>query len=349
MKDLNKKGIKKLVDDMANYPEKQKWKVMDIVEERLLKAHFNVEIGKNVNEKAKQNGCEINVKKRPLGDDEEKESLILDFVFKVKENVDLFELGELSGSVKNFMGLLQSVEEVKKILHFKTEFKKENNTYDIQLKIVDTDLVALTKRVLTEVVEIKNLDANVMFSHKFEDYELKNNNNNNNNKCLNMKVDVNAEFKRKLLNVILVVLQANKMNELQRGILSLFASLNDVEFELQFEDLSDFYTGLVGSDQKIAAELKTLNWEAAQFLLLQNLARLVNNSKVPPPVINLYNKTLQILCGIDHLKFVLPDDSALLVHLVNFEVPHILPSIEFLEKKEKETKDSRSTQYEYIS
>jgi len=236
--------------------------------------------------------------------------------FAVKDDVDPFSLGELSGSVKQILSLGKSEE-------FKYELKSSMNTESDGTKVY----------TLTFLWTDKN--AHEAFLKIFDFYEPH---------TLELKVELNQEpsvptsdfiaanltFHTELARNSVRLLEATfgrTMTESDKKLLTLFRAARNFEFGLDFNNVQEVYTKVFG--EQVPQELHNIGWSTVPVLIKSSpFGQKIHDPALPEPVRTIYDK-LQLLKGLHGAKFQV-GSHALKIATSHFDIFSLLPTLQDL-------------------
>jgi len=276
-----------------------------------------------------EDACGVKIIKQKRQDKTHGE-LAVEVRFSVKEGINAFALGEVSGSVKNILSL------AKKHLKYSlaSRYHKEDNTFSLTVKLLDKELLEDTSRLL-KVFQLLEFEGNAFISSKPPHFSEENVSSGNceedeKRRCLTFVSELSGKVNREFLRVV-AGMGGSLPGTVQRAVI-LLMSLTSAAFTVKFDDLHDFYEHFV-KDQELPKEASSVNWHTLRYVLEHALTDLfVKKTNLPQPILKCYTRMIKNLSGIASIRLVLPDDSELVFKFSNLDLFRVFPTIPFLEK-----------------
>jgi len=240
--------------------------------------------------------------------------------FTVKDSVDPFELGELSGSVKQILGLAQNPEfkyDIKSALSMEGD---GTQVYTLIMVWHEPDAVEAAHKVVAYYdprhFEMK-LDFNkepTVASTEFL--------------ALNLSID--CEMSRNCIRFLESALGEGK-TESDRRILSLMRASRNFVFETSFDDLQELVAKASG-ERDLPEELKDFGWATIGHIIRNPskspMINFLTNPSTPEPARTTYEK-LSLLKGLRGAKFK-AGQHALKIETSHYDIFSLLPSMQEL-------------------
>lgn len=238
--------------------------------------------------------------------------VVLALSFVVKEDVDTFSLGELSGSVKQMLSLAKS-----------SDFQ-----YELKSSLVTE---ADGKRVYTLKVIYQDVDVYEEFAKVFDFYNIKaaktvvefnQSPGQHDSDYLQARLKAEGEITRKAFKLIQLI--APYASPEGKHILSLLRATRNVVFETEFDNLQDF----INSSPSVPEELRHVGFATFKPLLMAKLGGILLNESLPEPVKQTYEK-LGYLSAVHGLSLTV-GRHAIHADITNGDIFALLPTLEEL-------------------
>eukprot|EP01090_Pellita_catalonica_P015785 TRINITY_DN4347_c0_g1_i3.p1 TRINITY_DN4347_c0_g1~~TRINITY_DN4347_c0_g1_i3.p1 ORF type:complete len:326 (-),score=44.48 TRINITY_DN4347_c0_g1_i3:237-1214(-) len=255
-----------------------------------------------------------------------KDTNILSLSFIVKEGIDPFSLGELSGSIKNILSLGAMFSKIRYQLKSKMGKDEAGNViYTISMMSSDTALAAVKQIVDSNAPEyLKGRIATSEGPLAADKKTLSEG-------FIKAKVGLEWSVNRKLLDIF-ESFAANdvELSETDSVIMNIVKSLKNMEIDLKFEDLQQFWDKFLkatmeGTEEIESYPFKIANWASLQPALTIALRSALGDKSIPAPVFDLYEK-LAYLTGLHGIRLC-AGDHLFEVTCHNFSVFALLPSL----------------------
>jgi len=254
------------------------------------------------------------------------ESLILSLSFIVKEGIDAFTLGELSGSVKNILGLGSMLSKIKYQLKSKMSHDSEGaQVYTLSIVSSHEPFADAGKKIL-EYQSPEKFEAFLeLSSSPLEGSTLS-------TEFVKAKAGIEWSLKRDIFKVLEMVALANGNALKEKDVLTMtfVKSLKNVEMELKFEDLKEFWDKFIKLVQPEGSPVQVLSWSTLGALLVPYMSKIFKE-ELPAPVLELYKK-------LDYLKSLHSVHICVDKHLFSINCKHLqlfslLPPLDTLTEK----------------
>jgi len=238
--------------------------------------------------------------------------------FTVKPDVDPFSLGELSGSVKQILGLAKSEE-------FKYEVKSSFNTESDGTKVFTLKLIFVNDEIRAAFIKAVEYYAPQSFEillelnqdplHPTDDF-------------IAFRSHLRAETSRGLVHVIEQFLGGLKgVTEKGKAILPLFRATRKFAFRLEFDNIHELYKKAFSPPE----ELQNVGWSTLPLVLKEPLSKALSNESTPEPARVTYDK-LSYLSGL-HSVSLKGGQHAFKIAGKNLDVFTVLPPLSDLLEK----------------
>lgn len=239
-------------------------------------------------------------------------NIVVAFSFVVKDDVDTFSLGELSGSVKQMLSLAKSsdfVYELKSSLVTESDGKR---VYTLKMIYQDDDVFDQFTRVF-DFYKVQSASATVELNQsagqQSADY-------------LQARIKVEGEITRAAVKML--QLFAPRATPQGKQILSLLRATRNVVFETQFDNLQEFVNSLF----PVPEELRHVQLSTFKPLVAAQLGAILLNDSLPEPVRQTYEK-LSFLSALHSVR-VTVGKHGLHANVTNGDIFALLPSLDEL-------------------
>jgi len=254
------------------------------------------------------------------------ESLILSLSFVVKEGIDAFTLGELSGSVKNILGLGSMLSKIKYQLKSKMSHDSEGGqVYTLSIVSSHEPFSEAGKKIF-EYQAPEKVEASIALSAApLEGGSLS-------TEFVKAKASVEWCFKRDVFKVLEMIALANGNTLKEKDLMTMtfVKSLKNVEMELKFEDLKEFWDRFIKLVQPDGSPVQVLSWATLGALIVPYLGKIFKE-ELPAPVLELYKK-LDYLKSL-HSVHLCVDKYLFEVRCKNLQLFSLLPPLETLKQE----------------
>jgi len=246
----------------------------------------------------------------------DQDPLVLAISFRVKDGTDPFSLGELSGTIKNILGL--ALQKLKYELKTKMDSDYDGTQlYTLVFSFNDKEVHDSVAKVL-DYYQPSKLLVNLELSESPSNISPE--------VFLQLKLKFDLELARNIQR-ILEAFSGSSKSEKDRRILGLFRASKGVVFELEFDDAKEFYqTALKGEEIPPFAE--NLNWNSVKSGCSPLMVKILD-PKIPEPLREAYKK-LQFLTGLHSIKAIIGRKHAFTVVAKDLPVFTLLPTLEEL-------------------
>jgi len=237
----------------------------------------------------------------------------ISFSFSVKDDIDPFALGELSGSVKQILSLAKNPE-------FKYDIKSGlsregdgTQIYTLTMLWHEPDAVEAAGKVAEfydpKEFEIK-LELNQEPTVPCSEF-------------LALNFSLNTEMARNSLRLLESLLGEGK-SESDKRIFSMVRASRNFVFETEFDDLQEMWKKAFG--QELPEELQFIGWTTVPLLLRQSpMGRFLTNPSTPEPARTTYEK-LDYLKGFHGMK-IKAGHHAIKLEARHMEIFSLLPPL----------------------
>jgi len=304
------KGIKEDIESIISALLPQGEEAGVSVKDRTFKTRLGLKVG-DIHEA--KSGLRVFYEREP--DSTRQGDVEIALSFSVKDGVDPFSLGELSGSVKQILSLAKNPDFK---YDLKTGLAREGDgtqIYTLTMVWHEEAAFAGAQKVVDfyspKVFEVK-LDLNQSPSVPTDEFI-----------CANFSL--NSEVSRDLVRFGEAVMTQG-MNESDKRMFSLLRASRNFVFETEFDNVQELYRKAFS---ELPEELHILGWSTLPTLLHQApLGKLLHDPKTPEPARTTYEK-LSYLKGF-HGARIKAGHHALKVEASHLEVFSLLPSLKDL-------------------
>jgi len=258
--------------------------------------------------------------------------VVLSFCFVVKDDVDPFSLGELSGSVKNILGLGSFLAKVK--YQVKSAMNTETDgtrTFVLSLTSSDPTIVDVCKKVLDYYSPNKfevGLDLSQSPTGEYGE-----------NDFIAAKLRLETDTKRDAVRLLEnLIMQGQGMTEADYKVVQLIRAMRNFGLELEFDNIKDFYNFTVNNVESDPLEFRILSWKTLKFGIERGLEQyLVQQggplpAQVKAPLSELYKRLCDYLKAIHSVKFC-AEGHALVLDFKTMNIFEALPKLDAIEAK----------------
>jgi len=242
--------------------------------------------------------------------------LVVAVSFRVKDGTDPFSLGELSGTIKNIIGL--AMQKLKYELKTKMNSDYDGtqlytlifsfNDKDIHDNIVKAlDFYQVSKLLLS--LELSEGPSNV-----------------SQDVFLQLRLKFEVEVARHISRVVEAFSGQGK-GEKDRRILGLFRAARGVGVEFEFDDVKEFYQAAFKGEE-MPPFLENLNWNSVKTGCSPLMVKLMD-PKIPEPLRDAYKK-LEYLTGLHSIKAIIGRKHAITLNSKDMPLFTLLPTLDEL-------------------
>jgi len=212
-------------------------------------------------------------------------SIIISFSFVVKNDVDTFSLGELSGSVKQILGLAKSKAFNYDLKSSLATHGDGNRVYTLKMVVKEDDIYEQIQNLFAAYAfksAQATLELNQTFGQRSSEYP-----------------QALFKFEAEIPRLLMKVLQRGLPQVSQVPVLGLLGLTRDIVFETHFDSVQDF---LAESSFAPQEELKRMGLSALlQNLIASFLSKYLLDEKIPEPLRHTYER-LSFLSAVDSIS-----------------------------------------------
>ncbi|KAL6070559.1 RHO4 protein [Balamuthia mandrillaris] len=259
------------------------------------KTNIEVEVGEFDEVTSQREGCELRFShSKHTTADPSGSTFVLALSFCVKPDVETFSLGELSGSVKNILGLASDK------LHYtlKSSVSRDEEKED-------------APTVFTLTLTFTNASLREQLTHFLDYYDPKR---------FNFKFLWDSVTTRDTVRLFENLLRS----QVDAKALTLLRATKHLRFGIGFDDMTELH-GKVFSG--LPNEYKFINWNTVTALIQDPLRGLLSKQELPPPVKETYKKVQNYLDGLHSIRLSVGDHE-LLLQCDHFDVFTLLPTLD---------------------
>jgi len=248
--------------------------------------------------------------------------------FVVKDGVDPFSLGELSGRIKDILSMAKR--QLKYNLKSKLDRSTDNDgnrltLYVLTIEFGDSEIKDAVHKVLdhynpksfTAKLELSQTPKMTSEDAGFIEaiFEM-------NLSCANSMVRL-FEFLMCLFNI----------SDRTKEVISLIRAMKEFKFNLEFDNMKDFYSRTFATE--LPDRLKVINWGTLKYWAGSGLGTLLLDESTPELARDIYKSTTSNLSGLHSVQVNFSGGRAIKLLCQHFNIFELLPDIDQL-KLEKD-------------